>query len=313
LRVFPKSRETIRFLRGTRVFWPPHFKSHARQLLLLLSSAAAHSLPYSAQLWRVARDGERSLLWVWRPCAWCIGAHRSSQNGRRGRGSRGAGERHGRAVLRQRRLVREDERGREGGCASTTPDASRRRTALHHAVRNDHVLFAKMLLSQGASPDAENNVRSDTCSHCGATCPTTRLTAPAERVNAAHDGAVGRDAHPAEEFRAECVLHRPIPLCTGLASQPFQSASELQFPGCSAEALTAFRERSLLLLQLLQPGRRRGRSRQRASRFAPTSSPPHPGSSRGCGRAGRGAGSGSRSCACGCSRGGGGWRGGGGG
>jgi len=102
---------------GTRVFWPPHFKSHARQLLLLLSSAAAHSLPYSAQLWRVARDGERSLLWVWRPCAWCIGAHRSSQNGRRGRGSRGAGERHGRAVLRQRRLVREDERGREGGCA----------------------------------------------------------------------------------------------------------------------------------------------------------------------------------------------------
>lgn len=116
--------------------------------------------------------------------------------------------------------VRMSEGGR-GVVPSTTPDASRRRTALHHAVRNDHVLFAKMLLSQGASPDAENNVRSDTCSHCGATCPTTRLTAPAERVNAAHDGAVGRDAHPAEEFRAECVLHRPIPLCTGLASQPF--------------------------------------------------------------------------------------------
>ena len=67
------------------------------------------------------------------------------------------------------------------GCSRRTPDTSRRRTALHHAVRNDHLLFAKMLLSQGASPDAENNVSAAvTCSQSGTTCPTTRLTAPAE-------------------------------------------------------------------------------------------------------------------------------------
>jgi ankyrin repeat protein len=33
------------------------------------------------------------------------------------------------------------------------------RTALHHAVRHNQVLFAKMLLQQGADPEAQNNVR----------------------------------------------------------------------------------------------------------------------------------------------------------